>query len=304
MKLVPASQFTIQELTAAYNQTRVDYLVPMPMTARRLGEYIADYDVRLDASVVAMEKTRILGLCMLGLRGRNGWLTRLGVLPHSRRRGTGSAMVEYCIQQAVQRRAKTIYLEVIVGNAPALELFLNYGFQETHRLVVLRRPPAPPTPRKKNGQPELKMTWLSQEQTLAHARNRTEPQAWLNQVETFINSGTLKALELVDPEAELSGWVSYEQAPLQLKRVLVTLEDNAHNSMAGDLLYHLHTHFSTLDTLVENLPTDAPYLDAYYANGYVDAFSRIEMKLELNSKKTTKAATDQARTAQSADQTQ
>ena len=58
MKLVPASRFTIQELTAAYNQTRVDYLVPMPMTARRLGEYVADYDVHLDASVVALESVR------------------------------------------------------------------------------------------------------------------------------------------------------------------------------------------------------------------------------------------------------
>jgi hypothetical protein len=30
IELVPASQFTLDELTAAYNQTRVDYIVPMP----------------------------------------------------------------------------------------------------------------------------------------------------------------------------------------------------------------------------------------------------------------------------------
>jgi len=30
IKLVPASQFTIEQLTAIYNQTRVDYLLPMP----------------------------------------------------------------------------------------------------------------------------------------------------------------------------------------------------------------------------------------------------------------------------------
>ncbi|MBN1430680.1 MAG: GNAT family N-acetyltransferase [Anaerolineae bacterium] len=294
MKLVPASQFSIQELTAAYNQTRVDYLVPMPMTARRLGEYIADYDVLLDASAVAMEKNRILGLCMLGLRGQNGWLTRLGVLPHSRRRGTGSALVEYCIQQAIRRRAKTIYLEVIVGNVPALELFLNYGFRETRRLAVLRRPPGPPPlPQKDIEERDLKLTWLSQEQTLDLAKKRKEPQAWLNQVETFVNSGTLKALEIIDPATEHSGWVSYEQTPLQLRRVLLSLEDNTLNGVAGELLYLLHTRFATLDTLAENMPIDAPYLEAYYANGYVDAFSRIEMKLDLPSKSSTRATNSQ-----------
>ncbi len=54
IELVPASRFTIEQLTAIYNQTRVDYLVPMPMNARRLQEYITAYDVRLEHSLVAM----------------------------------------------------------------------------------------------------------------------------------------------------------------------------------------------------------------------------------------------------------
>ena len=39
IEIIPAAQFTIQELTDLYNQTRVDYLVPMPMSADRLAEY-------------------------------------------------------------------------------------------------------------------------------------------------------------------------------------------------------------------------------------------------------------------------
>jgi hypothetical protein len=48
VKLIPASQFTLDELTGIYNQTRVDYMVPMPMNAARLAEYISVYDVDLD----------------------------------------------------------------------------------------------------------------------------------------------------------------------------------------------------------------------------------------------------------------
>lgn len=291
MKLVPASQFSIQELTTAYNQTRVDYLVPMPMTARRLGEYIADYDVHLDASVVALEKKRIIGLCMLGLRGRNGWITRLGVLPNVRRHGLGTEMSDYCIQQAVRRRAKTIYLEVIVGNTAAYQLFLKYGFHETRRLLVLRRPPGPPPPiQQRSSRREPKLAWLSTEETNKRAAARKESTNWLNQVQTFINDGAIKALEIVDPEEERSAWVSYEQTPLQLRRVLVASESNTHNGLTHSLFHHLHTRFATLDTIAENIPADAPYLDAYYDSGYVEAFSRIEMKFDIGARPPSKAA--------------
>ena len=70
MKLIPADQFTIEQLTEAYNQTRVDYIVPMPMNAARLQEYIDVYDVELAASWVAVnEQDEPLGLGML-TRGR------------------------------------------------------------------------------------------------------------------------------------------------------------------------------------------------------------------------------------------
>ena len=36
IELLSAEQFTFQELTDLYNQTRVDYLVPMPMNTARL----------------------------------------------------------------------------------------------------------------------------------------------------------------------------------------------------------------------------------------------------------------------------
>lgn len=84
-----ASEFTFEELTHAYNQTRIDYIVPMPMNVRRLQEYVHNYDVDMDRSVVAMSDGHILGISMLGVRPGRCWSTRLGVLPVKRRRGTG-----------------------------------------------------------------------------------------------------------------------------------------------------------------------------------------------------------------------
>ncbi|HRO90864.1 MAG TPA: hypothetical protein PLC06_10230, partial [Promineifilum sp.] len=81
MILLSASDFAIEELTRAYNQTRTDYLIPMPMNPGRLQEYILLYDVALDRSKVAIEGDNIVGLGMLGKRKGMGWITRLGVLP-------------------------------------------------------------------------------------------------------------------------------------------------------------------------------------------------------------------------------
>ena len=51
IEILPADHFTVQELTDLYNQTRVDYLVPMPMNSDRLNEYIHDFDIDLSAYV-------------------------------------------------------------------------------------------------------------------------------------------------------------------------------------------------------------------------------------------------------------
>ena len=50
---VPASQYTYQQLADVYNQTRIDYIVPMPMNAKRMQEYIDHYDLDLDNSIIA-----------------------------------------------------------------------------------------------------------------------------------------------------------------------------------------------------------------------------------------------------------
>ena len=143
MDIVPASNFTFAELTEAYNQTRVDYLVPMPMNTTRLMEYAHVYDISLEHSAVARQGDLLYGLGMLGVREKRAWITRLGVLPNGRRRGTGSALMERLLSEAKRSAAEYTWLEVIKGNDPAYHLFKNYQFEETRELIVARRPPTP-----------------------------------------------------------------------------------------------------------------------------------------------------------------
>jgi ribosomal protein S18 acetylase RimI-like enzyme len=100
IKLIPAKRFNIDELTAIYNQTRVDYMIPMPMNAARLAEYVFTYDVDLEHSLVAMQGDDLRGVAMLGVRKDRAWLTRLGVIPSTRRGGVGEALTAGIMEQA------------------------------------------------------------------------------------------------------------------------------------------------------------------------------------------------------------
>ena len=188
--LIPASAFSYEELTDAYNHTRVDYIVPMPMNAARLREYVETYDIDMDASVVAVDGSEILGLSMLGVRTERAWLTRLGVISRKRRRGTGWAMVTHLIEQAQQKQAKYIVIEVIKDNSPAHSLFIKKGFKITRELLVLRRPPGkpkievPPAEIKVLGYPEAKQL----------LETRRSIPSWVDETESLINAGNLAAL--------------------------------------------------------------------------------------------------------------
>ena len=216
MNLLPASAFTFEELTDIYNETRIDYIVPMPMSVERMIKYITVYDVDLDASVVAVDEDTPFALCMLGIRHDRAWITRLGVSPTTRRRGAGYTMMTHVLEEARKRSLSTVYLEVIEGNEPALKLFHGLGFQQTRVLKILRRPPSAPKPMYTNG--NLTVTDVEPDGITEHITGRSWHAAWTNQLESLQNAGGVRMIHLVDHANEVSGWITYKVGALQPQR--------------------------------------------------------------------------------------
>src|SRR4051812_49271593 len=78
---IPASAYSFEQLAELYNQTRLDYIVPMPMNSKRLADYVRFYDVDLERSTIALNGDKLpIGLIMIGIRADHAWVTRLGVL--------------------------------------------------------------------------------------------------------------------------------------------------------------------------------------------------------------------------------
>jgi ribosomal protein S18 acetylase RimI-like enzyme len=274
--VVPASQFTFEELTEAYNQTRVDYIVPMPMNAARLREYVHNYNVDMDASAVAVEGDHILGLAMLGVRPGHTWITRLGILPAKRRCGTGQLLTEYLIAQSRCLQPEYVLLEVIKHNVPAYQLFQKLGFREIRELLVLRRPPGPLPDRVD----PYTVQKLDNAQAIALLRQRRSVPSWLDENPSLENAGNLAALR-VDLKTGGRGWLVYQNTVFQLGRLVLQTEVGDPRQVAMALIHALHTHHPAQDTKTENLPLTDPHWSALQAMGYVESFRRIEMRLDL-----------------------
>lgn len=272
MELIPACEFSIEELTTLYNQTRVDYLIPMPMNAARLAEYVRVYDVSLPHSLVAREEGEVLGLAMLGVRKARTWITRLGVLPTTRRHGTGQALMEGLLERTTQLGYQFSMLEVIKNNTPAHMLFLKMGFKEIGELLVLRRSPTlpPPDPVIADAQPLESIEALD-----LVARNRgTQP--WTNQSESLNNARDVSGLRVTLVDGS-HGWLVYQRQRFTLTRFAYKTEAGDPVKVALAFLSHLHHMYPRLDTHLENIQVSDPHLPAFTQMGYVESFRRIEM---------------------------
>lgn len=274
--LIPASAFSYEELTEAYNHTRVDYIVPMPMNAAKLREYVETYDVDMQASVVAVDGSEILGLAMLGVRHGRAWITRLGVIRSKRRRGAGKGLVAHLIDQARQREATKIVIEVIKNNDPAYQLFTKAGFRDTRELLVLRRPPTDVTP----VNPDNHVETLGYTESLHLLQQRRSLPSWIDEYESLVNSGNLSAFSVKLPEGD-RGWLVYQNTVFQLSRLVIQTEQGDPVKVGSTLLQQLHFKHPVQDTKLENLPVDDPHWPAFHELGYLTTFRRTEMVLPL-----------------------
>lgn len=292
MILSPASQFSLEDLTEAYNQTRVDYLVPMPMSPARMQEYITLYDVDLDYSQVAVGDGKIVGLGMLGHRGGESWLTRLGVLPEGRRRGIGNAIFQAVLDVSIALRSSKVWLEVIRGNKPAHDLFVKNQFQLTRELIVARR--SPKEARSMKAVVDARAIHYLQHDEVIELHCRRPGRAnWLNDVETMRNVRKLSAAVanefdrgtiylspglsgfLVEFQDGSQGWVSYQATNLQLNRILATVIKGDKARVTADLLAILHHLHASQDAVIENIPDDEQW-KGYQQAGYFEVFRRLE----------------------------
>lgn len=276
---VPTSNYNYTELADIYSRAREDYIVPMPMNAKRMEQYIVAYDVNLDASIVAIDKDdgEPNGVGMLGIRNERTWVTRLGVIPVRRRRRAGQFLMEALIDESVKRDKSLVQLEVIKGNEPAHKLFRKMGFEVTRELLIIRRAPRKLSDEQKLGD-DIIIEKIDDDVVFDKLQKREDGAAWTEETSSLRNAGSMTGLTVTHPDGE-SGWVVLQKTAFQLSHFV--LEPNVSEAITRSLIAAVHQTFPLMDTKIENVPTEHYTWRYFQEFGYVESFSRIEMFLHL-----------------------
>lgn len=274
---LPASFYDADALAAIYNESRIDYIVPMPMNGRRMADYIRHHDVDLDASIITVNgQGDETGIGMLGRRDTRAWITRLGVMPSQRGQKLGQYLMEKLLESAILCGARRVQLEVIMGNEPAYRLFRKFGFEDTRELLVIRRPPG--ILAADAALDNLRVTPIAVNEMISRLQTRTDAPSWIEETPSLMNAGGLYGLEIETP-AQQTAWIVFQRTPFQLTHMV--LGSACDQDTARALLYHVHRMFPMQDTKVENIPADGPAWGAYQQMGYMEVFRRIEMVFDI-----------------------
>lgn len=269
-ELIPADQFTIKALTEAYNRTRADYLVPMPMDAAKLRDYLHLYQIDLAESLVVVEDGAAVGLGMLGVRENRSWVTRLGVESNQRGKGTGKLILAGLLANSDRLGVEKNMVEVIKGNDPAYQLFHTSGFRDLRELLILQRD-AGITPC-----PKTRAVAMGRAECLTCLDEREGELAWTNETESLAQMEALHGFRVALAGGD-SGWMVFRVTHC-LTHMMIGIQADEQAKVMIEMLAHLHAQYPHLATYTENIPVDDPRLPVFRQFGYSEAFRRIEMR--------------------------
>jgi len=136
-----AARTTVADLdevarATAFTAVYEGYMRPLAMGPAQMTAHVRNNDVAPDRSPLRLDGDgRVIGLGLVGLRGRRAWIGGFGIAPAWRGRGLAQPLVAACLDNARAAGATEIELEVLVGNDKARRTYERAGFREIGRLV-------------------------------------------------------------------------------------------------------------------------------------------------------------------------
>jgi len=267
VSLVPATAFSPARLATLLNQAYADYYLPIWLDEPRILRMYREADVALPYSVVAVIDQEPVGLALFSLRGEQGWISGVGVLPSFRRQGVARRMLGYLQDQARRLGLRRVLLEVLIQNEAGLALYQSMGFKLGRDLIALiLNPDTLEVSRLPGGILREDLDLLLSHYTLFHD---VDP-SWQRAYESLLTRRpTLKGIGFREDQ-QLVGYLLYqEQLHYQTIQDLAVLPTHPQRLDVGRrLLLAVHTLRPESGGCVINLPSDDPFfslfLDLHY----------------------------------------
>lgn len=135
-----AATLSLEAYAAAINSSFEGYPVRITFNSAMLARRVRVEQHDLEASLVALDGDRAVGMAGLAVRGARGWVSGFGVVPAWRRRGLGRRLMSALLERARANGLRHLSLDVLAENKAAIRLYEGAGMRVARDLLVLDRP--------------------------------------------------------------------------------------------------------------------------------------------------------------------
>ena len=196
----PVAELTSAEVADAITRSFEGYLVSIRFTPEVYERRFRNEHLDPYASRVYVRDGAPIGVMLIARRGWTRRVAAMGFVPEARRQGLGRRALSEVVAEARSQGERTVALEVIDGNAPAVVLYTKMGFRPLRRLVGYRWEPS------RGSEPDALTEIDPLEVARAVSREGEENLPWMLSAETLAGAvAPARAYRLEDRAFALTG---------------------------------------------------------------------------------------------------
>ncbi len=135
LTLQSVAEFGLAPAAALATRSFAGYFVPVNLSAASVLSMIRQDSVDPALSRALIVDGQPAGIAFIARRGWTSRLAAMAILPEARAQGVGREAMPQLLAEAKARGDRTMTLEVIAQNAPAIRLYESCGFRIDRRLV-------------------------------------------------------------------------------------------------------------------------------------------------------------------------
>lgn len=267
------ADFGLDTSATVLNAGFSDYFIAVQISTAGLLSMVRQDSVDLQLSRVILQNNEPVGAALIARRGWTSRLAAMSIVPHARGHGIGAQCVKQLLDGARARGDKTMTLEVIEQNTPAVRLYEKCGFQKMRRLIGFSG-----QPRFENTEVVLQQTDVREVARVLVAQDSNDL-PWQISGETLAQSGP----PTVAYRSEFSYIaLSNPDAPTIVVRAIVTRPDARRSGHATQLLRAvIARHPEKTWRVSATLPEE--FGGVFERNGFTrENLSQWQMQCEVN----------------------
>jgi ribosomal protein S18 acetylase RimI-like enzyme len=267
-----ALNYTHIQLSQMHNASFQGYFVPMEITAEMSADFWRVNQIDATRCVI-MHDTHgaFVGMARIGSRDKRGWCGGFGIVPQFRGTGASVLLADQMLRVSRESGLKTLQLEVLRQNTPAIKLYEKVGFTKCRRLfgVEIASAALP------SGTP-LRGEKVEARSLLSSLPSDQRP-FWGYELASLL---TMDLEAFVSPASTggVNGIVG-QRAEETMRVVAVLLQSDATDLELATLLRYAAG--DARDIQVYNEAEESPCLQRYLRLGFAEFFSQYEMMMNL-----------------------